>query len=75
VSLYRKKHTPSSLTRPVQKGVSGKGLAVCNGLSNLTVRQNYALGGVVCDHRNLPQAVAVNSGAWLRRMWKEVALA
>jgi hypothetical protein len=68
VSLYKKKHTPSSLTRPVQKGVSGKGLAVSNGLRNSRVRQNYALGGVVCDRRNLPHAVAVNCGAWLRRM-------
>jgi len=40
------------------------------------VRKNYALGGgLIYDHRNLPQAVAMNSGAWLIRMWKEVAVA
>jgi hypothetical protein len=48
---------------------------VCTGLRDLTVIQNYALGELVYDHRNLPQAVAVISGAWLRRMWKEVAVA
>jgi len=32
-------------------------------------------GGLIYDHRNLPQAVAMSSVAWLRRMWKEVAVA
>jgi len=45
VSLYRKKHTPSCLNRPAQKGVSGKGLTVRNWLRNLSVRKNYTLEG------------------------------
>jgi hypothetical protein len=41
----------------------------------LDSKAELCMGGLVYDHRNLPQVVAMNCGAWLRRMWKEVAVA